>query len=154
MLNRETVSEGEQQEMANEPPKPQLKSHFESTLIVVTIHGLVLVGVIGVTVFVVPKFEEIFKGFDAELPVITKVVIRVSVLVKRFFVLVPLLAAILLAADALIYYQLRRSFGMTWSGHWRGLVTLILGATVFAVALATFLPLFRLMRGVVTSAGD
>ena len=139
--------------MTNGPEEPRVESHFKPTLVVVIIHGLVLAGVIGVTVFVVPKFEDVFKSFDAELPVITKAVIQVSVLAKRFFFLLPVIAGILLAADALIYYHLRRSFGMIWSGLWGGFVTLIAGAAVLAVVLATFLPLVRLRIVLSTPAG-
>ena len=113
-----------------------------SVLTTVIRHGLVPVGLVLVLVFVVPKFEEIFKGLGLrELPTMAQIVIAASHFAKRWFI-VPLgMVAVFVAADVFIYYRLKRSGDPVWYRIWGVLILLIEGAAVLVVMLALLLPL-------------
>jgi len=105
-------------------------------------HGLVPVGLLIFLVFVVPKFEDIFKSFGLpELPAVTTLVMSVSHFAKQCFVVPLAIVAAFLAGDVFIYHRLKRTGDPIWYRLWGVFVLLVEGAMVLAVMLAVFLPL-------------
>lgn len=54
---------------------------------------VVVIGIVaGLIVFVLPQMEDLYKGFDAELPLMTRMIIGISHFLSRYFLLVILVA--------------------------------------------------------------
>lgn len=133
------------------PPESESKSLLGPMFLMLVNHGVILLGIAAVMLFVVPKFHEIFRSFDTELPTLTVLVLGVAQHAKNVLILFPALA-VLLAFDAFVYYFLRREVGIGWGTAWWWFVILLEGAAVLAVVLAVFLPLMVLMGRVGESA--
>ena len=125
---------------------PNRESSMGQAFFVLIAHALPLLAVCWALLFAVPKFREIFKSFDTELPALTVFVLGLSRIASvYFFVLAPVVPA-LLAADVFIFCGLRRSghgaLAWTWGGVVFGLELLAIGI----VQIAMFQPLVDLME--------
>ena len=121
-----------------------------SSGVITLILGAVLLGVL---LFVVPHFQETFKDFGAELPVITIFVLKVSSFLRGHWVLSAIgacVAVAVLAISAVLLENERKA--LLWSyiiGAW---ILLALGA--IAVVFGMYLPLIRLMSGMAQRSGS
>lgn len=80
--------------------KQKVRAAMIYPIVVLTITLLVLVGML---IFVVPMFEEMFEGMDAELPFITQVLVSIS---KNMAVLVPI-ALVVIAILVFVYRKFK-----------------------------------------------
>ncbi|HUW58623.1 MAG TPA: hypothetical protein VMZ92_18445 [Planctomycetota bacterium] len=134
------------------PPTPP--SPVGATITVVFAHGVILTAFVGSLLFVVPKFEEIFKSFGTELPARTQFILNVGNGVKAIGIFLPLIVAGFLVLDGLVYYHLRRQGADGWARAWWLFWLLLEGAAVVGLVIALFLPLVQLMSQVGASAGQ
>lgn len=90
----------------------ELKRKIISALVYPMILVSVAIGAIAIFLLkIVPIFSDIFKGFDAKLPVLTQVVIVASDIVKKYFLIV---LGVVVAMVFLI-----RKYISTESGRWK-----------------------------------
>ena len=114
-----------------------------------SVFGLVMVLIavgllLGVMVFIVPRFAEVFADFGEDLPVITKIVLAIShFLCTWWFVVIPLVGLVVAGLVAL-YVQLPRYRKLLAS------IYVVVGWILFAIGVigvvfAIFMPLITLM---------
>lgn len=85
--------------------KQKVRGAMIYPIVVLSVTLLVLVGML---IFVVPMFEEMFKSLDAELPFITQVLVSVS---KNMAVITPI-AAVILGIIVFIYRKFKNEVWM------------------------------------------
>ena len=90
--------------------KEKIKGEIQGALIYPIIILVLAVSVsLGLLIFIVPKFEEMFKGFGAELPALTKFMLLLSRIVTTpYFLLGAPVGVILFLFLFKKYYQTRR----------------------------------------------
>lgn len=95
-------------------------------------------------VFVVPRFEDIFRDFKLDLPAPTKFLLRAS----RAGYLLAIFAAPLALAHAFAAAALYPRSGRMGRFLYRLMLVLVLGAVVAVVVLALFMPYVAIMEGI------
>lgn len=112
-----------------------------SSGVITLILGAVLLAVL---IFVVPRFQETFKDFGAELPFVTALVFKVSDILRGHWMLSALGACVAVAALAIPAVLLENERkALLWSYIVTAWVLLAVGA--IAVIFGTYLPLIQLM---------
>jgi len=89
---------------------------------------------IGVMIFVVPKFISIFKEVNLELPLMTKILIKVSDAITNH----GLVVGVLLLAAIIILIQLLKTKSGRGTWHWLMLKLPVIGPIVKKINLARF----------------
>ncbi len=107
--------------------------------------ALLLAGVLlGVVLFIVPKFEAIFADFDVALPKITAIVLNVSYALRRYWFAAIPAGCVVIAGLIVPYVLLPRRRKLLVSIY---VVTgwVVFACAVTAVVFALFMPLITLM---------
>ena len=112
-----------------------LKSKTKGAMIYpsVILGAMVIIGV-AMSIFVLPKLTSVFKDFNTELPIATKIVIKFADFMEGHAVIVILL---LIGLTASVIWFLRTYFGKKYFG-WLLLHTMVIGEIVRKVNLARF----------------
>ncbi|MBI5768857.1 MAG: type II secretion system F family protein [Verrucomicrobia bacterium] len=113
----------------------ELKSKVMTALMYPVILLILAVGVlIFLLVFFIPRFQLVFQGFNAELPLITQIIVKTSELVRGY--------GLFLAAAAVIGFIMGRTWLHSEKGRrwWEGLLLRlpVLGPLVAQFAMARF----------------
>ena len=112
-------------------------------------HGALFVLIFLGAVVVVPKFEEIFRSFNQQLPFMTRLLLGASHVAQK----VGLFALpAFIAGDVWLYASLRRRGRNVAAEAWWWAVTIIALGIVVAFVIGLFLPLVALMQSVSNSA--
>ena len=126
--------------MTDSPKHPKDESVFGPTLTMVFIHALIPVGLGLFVLYRVPEYREIFEMAQVALPSISVMVLDFSKAARENAAAFFAIIGILLAADGLGYYLLRRFAERVWARLWWGAVFAIECLLLAGVFRAIVLP--------------
>jgi len=119
------------------------------TAAAVAVHGVLLFGLLGALVAVVPRFEETYRDYRMTLPAMTQSAIALSNFCKNYFFALAGIAAGLVYGDWMLYGWLRRNCeSPAGSRTWFLLVTVALIGCCLWLVLALFIPFPGLMQNI------
>jgi type IV pilus assembly protein PilC len=112
-------------------------------LVLTAVHGLLWAGLLFVLVWIVPGYIQTFEEFALELPAVSQLVIRASIVTTAYWYLLVLAAVVAAAVDFAILWMLgrRRIATQVLVGLIAALVPALLGIVIF---LGIWLPLTKL----------
>jgi len=134
--------------MADDEQKSNGYNVVGKMALAVVFHGLVLLALLGVAAFVIPRFQVVFDQMGSDLPAVTRVALRVCDFIRSYWYAYLLGAALFLAGDAVIYLGACRYAGGSAAVLWFMLVLLAQVIPVVLILVGVCLPLITMITEV------
>jgi len=121
---------------------------IRSTFFAIITHAFIPLFWLVLAVFIVPRFVAEFIKLDFKIPALTRIIIKFSGFMCRYWFVYLFVMALILVADGAVYFSLLRSSGKISAGLWSVLVILVEGIFTVLCIIMLCLPLMKIITSI------